>query len=75
MAALEVIMSNLIKDARVPVTNSTGGTSVGNPGAGGGNGQTFVYIPPPTTGDKAGVGVLTALVIVATIGVPLWMAS
>ena len=68
MSALEVIQSNLIKKVAGPVSNSTGGTSRGNPSAGSG---TTVHAEPPsaiTTGDKAGAGVLTAAVIVSLLG-------
>lgn len=68
MSALEVIQSNLIKKVAGPVSNSTGGTSKGNPSAGTG---TTVHVEPPhaiTTGDKAGAGVLTAVVIVSLLG-------
>lgn len=68
MSALEVIQSNLIKKVSGPVSNSTGGTSKGNPSAGTG---TTVHVEPPhaiTTGDKAGAGVLTAVVIVSLLG-------
>lgn len=63
-----MIQSNLIKKVSGPVSNSTGGTSKGNPSAGTG---TTVHVEPPhaiTTGDKAGAGVLTAVVIVSLLG-------
>jgi mannan endo-1,6-alpha-mannosidase len=68
MSALEVIQSNLIKQVSGPVSNSTGGTSKGNPSAGTG---TTVHVEPPhaiTTGDKAGAGVLTAVVLISLLG-------
>lgn len=68
MSALEVIQSNLIKKVSGPVSNSTGGTSKGNPSAGTG---TTVHVEPPhaiTTGDKAGAGVLTAVVLISLLG-------
>lgn len=74
MSALEVIQSNLIKKVAGPVSNSTGGTSKGNPSAGTG---TTVHVEPPhaiTTGDKAGAGVLTAVVIVSLLGGGYWMS-
>lgn len=68
MSALEVIQSNLIKKVSGPVSNSTGGTSQGNPSAGTG---VTVHVEPPhaiTTGDKAGAGVLTAVVLISLLG-------
>jgi mannan endo-1,6-alpha-mannosidase len=68
MSALEVIQSNLIKKVSGPVSNSTGGTSQGNPSAGTG---TTVHVKAPhqiTTGDKAGAGILTAVVVASLLG-------
>ncbi|KAH7336076.1 putative 3-methylitaconate isomerase [Rhexocercosporidium sp. MPI-PUGE-AT-0058] len=52
MAALEVIQSNLISQVSGPVTNITGGTSVGDPNAGS---ESVSYLPigPATTADRA----------------------
>lgn len=64
MAAMEVVQSNLIQAARDPLSAATGGTSVGNPNAG--NGDIGSNDPnlskPSTTADKAGAGILTAVV-------------
>lgn len=68
MSALEVIQSNLIKKVSGPVSNSTGGTSQGNPSAGTG---TTTHVDAPDvigTKDKAGAGVLTAVVIIMLLG-------
>ncbi|KAG9233368.1 glycoside hydrolase family 76 protein [Amylocarpus encephaloides] len=59
MSALSVIQSMLIDDAAELVTNSTGGTSVGNSAAG----STVI-----TTADKAGAGILTAVVLAGVMG-------
>jgi mannan endo-1,6-alpha-mannosidase len=68
MSALEVIQSNLIKKVSGPVSNSTGGTSQGNPSAGTGT-TTHVQAPHAIgTKDKAGAGVLTAVVIIMLLG-------
>lgn len=68
MSALEVIQSNLIKKVSGPVSNSTGGTSQGNPSAGTGT-TTHVEAPHAIgTKDKAGAGVLTAVVIIMLLG-------
>lgn len=69
MSALEVMQSNLIDKVQGPVGNKTGGISVGDPSAGTG-GDTNPGAPTGriTTGDKAGAGILTALVIVGILG-------
>ncbi|OBT90739.1 hypothetical protein VE02_00675 [Pseudogymnoascus sp. 03VT05] len=51
MAAMEVIQSLLIKKARNIVSNSTGGTSVGNPNAGS-SVVDYTKMTPATTGGK-----------------------
>lgn len=69
MAVLEVIQSNLITRVAPPVTSSHGGTSKGNPNAGGSvsNPGPHVLTMPITTGDRAGAGILTVLMMI-TIG-------
>jgi mannan endo-1,6-alpha-mannosidase len=73
MAAMEVIQSNLIQRVKAPVTNSTGGTSKGNPSAGS-NPTPLLATEPATMGDKAGAGVLTAVVLLASLGMWGWMS-
>jgi mannan endo-1,6-alpha-mannosidase len=75
MAALEVIISTQIDRIKSPVTNSTGGTSVGNNNAGSGSGgaATGLVDTPTTTGDKAGAGILTAIMLVGMVGGLGWM--
>ena len=69
MSALEVIQSNLIKKVSGPVSNSTGGTSQGDPSAGTGSSPQPVNAPGAIqTKDKAGAGILTAIVIMALLG-------
>ncbi|KAK0628176.1 glycosyl hydrolase family 76-domain-containing protein [Bombardia bombarda] len=73
MAAMEVVLANMIADTAAPVTNSTGGTSVGNPAAGGSDvGRTdpfsvFDTFPPVTTADRAGAGICTAAMVLGLI--------
>ncbi|OTB02762.1 glycoside hydrolase family 76 protein [Hypoxylon sp. CI-4A] len=62
MNVLGALSSLLVGDAKVPVTNSTGGTSKGDPNAG----SVAPSLPkdaPVTTGDRAGAGIVTALVL------------
>lgn len=81
MNALEVIQSNLEHLVPGPLSNDTGGTSQGNPnagtgpdsassggGGGGGGGGRAGSTDPITTGDKAGAGILTTLVVVFVLG-------
>lgn len=73
MSALGVIQANLIKEARNPVSNGTGGTSVGDPSAGTEASTPIFSYAPLTTGDRAGAGILTALILVMTLGL-VWFA-
>lgn len=77
MSALSVIQSNLIDGAPELATNTTGGTSQGNPAAGTSSSSTHAdtVIKPATGGDKAGAGILTALVLTALIGGVGYMVS
>jgi mannan endo-1,6-alpha-mannosidase len=74
MSALEVVQSCLISEVAGPLTNSTGGTSVGNPNAGSDSAINAVVETPATTGDKIGSGFLTAFVIVGMVGGALWIS-
>lgn len=76
MNALEVIQSNLIDKVGGPVGNKTGGTSVGNPAAGtGGDSNPTEPQSIITTGDRAGAGILTALVLIGLVGGAWWMIA
>lgn len=75
MSALEVIQSNLIAKVTGPVTNSTGGTSKGNPSAGTGGDAALIGTPDVTTGDKVGAGFLTSLILVGVLGGAWWMVA
>ncbi|CAK7263626.1 hypothetical protein SEPCBS57363_000664 [Sporothrix epigloea] len=75
MAAMEVTLANMITIVSAPVTNSTGGISDGNPNAGGsdiGRTQPIVYAPI-TNGDRAGAGILTAIVIIGIVSGAIYM--
>ncbi|KAI2618296.1 glycoside hydrolase family 76 protein [Hypomontagnella submonticulosa] len=73
MNVLGALSSLLVHEAKAPVTNSTGGTSIGDPNAGSRSPQ-LPQDAPVTTGDRAGAGILTALVLGTTIGGIVWMA-
>ncbi|KAH8881947.1 hypothetical protein GQ53DRAFT_772844 [Thozetella sp. PMI_491] len=74
MSALAALSSLLISFETVqttgPLTNSTGGTSVGDPSAG----QDPTQIPPPpvTTADKAGAALVTIIVVVGLSSILAW---
>lgn len=75
MSALEVIQSNLIQQVQGPLTNTTGGTSEGNPNAGSNSATTVSKLSPSaiTTGDKVGAGFLTGVVLVGVVGGAWWI--
>ncbi|KAL8995270.1 MAG: hypothetical protein Q9188_006858, partial [Gyalolechia gomerana] len=76
MSALEVIQSLLVSRVAAPVTNSTGGTSRGDPSAG--SSGTFDPSLPQGTiqqRDKVGAGFLTTLIIISGIGSVWWMIA
>jgi mannan endo-1,6-alpha-mannosidase len=72
MAVLEVMQSTLIDTVLGPKTASTGGTSKGDPGAGGG-GKAQIEYDNVTTGDKVGAAIATLIIIGAMFGGSLWM--
>ena len=77
MCALEVIQANLIQSAASPVSAQSGGISKGDPGAGTAGDTTTGQAPLSaiTTGDRAGAGILTAIVLVGILGGTWWMVS
>jgi mannan endo-1,6-alpha-mannosidase len=72
MSALEVIQSNLISTVAGPLTNTSGGTSVGN-NAAGSNSDSHPSLNSITGGDKAGAGILTTLILIVLFGGAWWM--
>ncbi|KAF4549280.1 Mannan endo-1,6-alpha-mannosidase DCW1-like protein 1 [Elsinoe fawcettii] len=71
MCALETFQSLLHTTTPGPLSNKTGGTSVGDPTAGSGNDISPVDVGMSrkiTTGDKAGAAILTIILLVFTIG-------
>ncbi|KAI1750455.1 glycosyl hydrolase family 76-domain-containing protein [Xylaria castorea] len=77
MAVMEVVLANMIQEAKPPVTNSTGGTSVGDPAAGGQDSgrvdpmrQRFGPIRP---GDRAGAAFVTFVVLAALLAALVFM--
>lgn len=81
MSALGVIQTNMINvvSLKPPYTSVSGGTSKSNPNAGTGssgtsssNGQAIV-LSSITTGDRAGAGAITAVIILFTLGGTAWL--
>lgn len=79
MCALEAMNALLINQAAGPVTANTGGISEGDPSAGSeGDGGEYGSAPPTTyeeitTADRAGAGVLTAVLIIGSLYMTYWM--
>ncbi|KAL7621135.1 hypothetical protein AAE478_008451 [Parahypoxylon ruwenzoriense] len=71
MASMEVVLANMIQQAEPPVTNSTGGTSVGNPSAGGSDEGRIDpagrYYGPTSSGDRAGAIICTIIVLMSLL--------
>jgi mannan endo-1,6-alpha-mannosidase len=76
MAAMSVIYTNLLalQSVAPPLTNSTGGTSVGNSAAGANSVESPVIITPATGKDKAGAGILTTLILLGATAMFGWMS-
>ncbi|KAL8833515.1 MAG: hypothetical protein Q9170_004232 [Blastenia crenularia] len=78
MSALSIIQANLISKVAPPVTMDKGGTSISKPDAG--TGPTNPTPGDPiltrkvTMGDKAGAGILTALVLGGLLGSTWWIS-
>lgn len=79
MAAMEVVLATMIKNLTSPVTNSTGGTSVGNPSAGAndidGDVASSPDLKPITAVDTAWAWILTVLSLVAFFGTIIFACS
>ena len=74
MAAMQIILANLIDGVPAPVTQATGGLSQGDPTAGGGSSENpLANSKPASTGDKAGAAILTILVVLPMIAGSVWM--
>ncbi|KAK3377920.1 glycoside hydrolase [Podospora didyma] len=75
MNVLGAVSSLLIGQVKAPVTNTTGGTSKGDPNAGSQYDTFNDKKLPPTTGDKAGASILTLLVLGVALGTFGWMSA
>ncbi|KAI2611879.1 glycoside hydrolase family 76 protein [Hypoxylon sp. NC1633] len=69
MNALQAVVAMLGGAAPAPYTSATGGSSEGNPNAGADNDDDKIELPRAiTTADRAGAGILTALVLGGLVG-------
>lgn len=73
MNVLAAVSSLLIDEAKVPVTNKTGGTSKGKPYVGGKDNGGLSF-KPITTADKVGASFITILLVVGISGMCVWMS-
>lgn len=73
MSVLEIMGTAMISKVAGPLTNSTGGTSRGDPSAGSNSAKTPTGANTVSTGDKAGAGFLTAVILVGILGGAWWM--
>ncbi|KAL7621051.1 hypothetical protein AAE478_008363 [Parahypoxylon ruwenzoriense] len=63
MNALQAVIAPLASAAPAPYTSENGGSSQGNPNAGTNDNEKIAQPRAITTGDRAGAGILTALVL------------
>lgn len=75
MAAMEVVQALLYPTVPGPVTAAKGGISVSNPTAGNNVPETPIRFSTVTTGDRAGAGILTLLVLVGIVVGAWWMVA
>ena len=79
MAVMEVVLANMIEQAKPPVTDSTGGTSAGDPTAGGNdNGRVDPvkwHHGPIHAGDRAGAAFVTFVVLAALLAALVLMLA
>ncbi|KAH8664213.1 putative dfg5 protein [Xylariales sp. PMI_506] len=73
MDVLGALSSLLITTASIPYTNTTGGTSVGNPNAGSSTSTDLNPLSPINTGDKAGAAIVTIIMLVGGLVFYVWM--
>ncbi|KAI1819014.1 glycoside hydrolase family 76 protein [Xylaria intraflava] len=74
MDVLAALSSLLAMDSPQPVTNSTGGTSMGNPNAGS-HTPDYTKLATITTGDRAGAAIVTIVAVAVAVGSLWWMIS
>lgn len=77
MAAMSAIFVNLLPLETIapPLTNATGGTSLGNPNAGAGSVSDPTALKPATQGDRVGAGIVTTLWLLSVTMMFGWMST
>jgi mannan endo-1,6-alpha-mannosidase len=75
MAAMEIIQNLLIDEVPGPVSMDNGGVSKSDPSAGSQPQDLPTQFNDITTGDKAGAGILTTVLVVGILGGAWWMVS
>jgi mannan endo-1,6-alpha-mannosidase len=75
MNVLGATSSLLIGEAKAPYTKETGGTSKGDPNAGSDSDDLTQHFDRITAGDRAGAGILTALVLGGAVSMFGWMST
>ena len=74
MNALGAVSALLVdQGGKAPVTNTTGGTSKGNPNAGSQGDSFGAHNRPLSTADRAGAGIVTFLLSASALGTFAWM--
>jgi mannan endo-1,6-alpha-mannosidase len=75
MTVRGAVSSLWIGQSTAPVTNTTGGTSVGDANAGSQSDKFDGALEPLTAGDRAGAGILTAVLLLGAVGTFGWMST
>ncbi|GAP91324.1 putative glycoside hydrolase family 76 protein [Rosellinia necatrix] len=79
MAAMEVVLANMIEQAAEPLTDGTGGTSAGDPSAGGSDDGRVDpvgwHYGPIRNGDRVGAGFVTFFILAALLAALVFVLS
>lgn len=67
MNAMSIVMTQLLDSAPAPYTSASGGSSTGKADAGASDSSKIQQVAAITTGDRAGAGILTALVLASLL--------
>lgn len=73
MNVLGALISTITPDSVKPLRTNKTGTSLGNFNAGS-DAVDLMAFAPITTGDKAGAGIVTAIIMAAALGAFAWMS-
>lgn len=73
LCALEVMVNLRVNDVSPPYTAENGGSSIGNPAAGYGTQEINASPLDLSSGDKAGAGIITAIIGVSLVAAGVWL--